>query len=528
MVEFDPVLLHEWLSRSARKSPDKCALVCAGRRWTYRTLDSHTDRLARALLSAGLGCQERVLIFLDSSAEAVISLYGVLKARGVFVMLDGSTKGPRLRYVLCNSGATTIITHTSKADVVRNALAGFKAGCRIVWVGPQEQIPSDLRDVSLAWDEIFAPSSNGDGHQGLPRCIDVDVASLIYTSATTGDPKGIISTHHNMVSAARSIIQYIGNEESDTILDVLPLSFDYGLYQVLMAFMFGGTVILERSFLYIHSILELIRKEGVTGFPIVPTIVAMLIKSVQLKEYDLRCLRYLTNTGAALPEKHIRYLRTSFPQAKVFSMFGLSECKRVSYLPPEHLDRIPGSVGQAIPNCEVFVVDPAGKPVAPGEIGELVVRGSNVMQGYWNDPATTQKTYRDGQYPADRRLYSGDYFRQDEQGFLYFLGRKDGMIKSGGHRVSPKEVENVICCLDGVAEAAVVGIDDEILGQAIKAFVVLSEGASLSETDILRHCRDNLELPKVPRFVELVEVLPKTTNGKINTKELRARELQTK
>lgn len=532
MVEFDPVLIHEWLSRSARRFPDKCALVCGGRRWTYRMLDLHTDRLVGALLSGGLGCQERVLIFLDSSAEAVIALYGTLKARGVFVMLDGTTKGPTLRYVLSNSGARTIITHVSKADAVQNALAGFEPGCRVIWVGPQEQIPPSLRDVSLAWDAIFAPSGSSDGHAvapvRLPRCIDVDIASLIYTSATTGDPKGIICTHHNMVSAARSIIQYLGNEEDDIILDVLPLSFDYGLYQVLMAFMFGGTVILERSFLYMHGILELIHREGVTGFPIVPTIVAMLVKSVQLNEYDLRSLRYLTNTGAALPEKHVRYLRTSFPQARIFSMFGLSECKRVSYLPPEHLDRIPGSVGQAIPNCEVFIVDPSGRPVAPGEVGELVVRGSNVMQGYWNDPETTQNTYRDGQYPADRRLYSGDYFRQDEQGFLYFLGRKDGMIKSGGHRISPKEVENVLCGLDGVAEAAVIGIDDEILGQAIKAFVVPSEGARLSEKDILKHCRDNLELPKVPRFVDLVEALPRTTNGKINMKELRARELQAK
>ncbi|MBN1507656.1 MAG: AMP-binding protein [Sedimentisphaerales bacterium] len=525
MIEFDPVLVHEWLSRSARRFPDKCALVCSEQRWTYRMLDSYTDRLARVLLSAGLESQERVLIFLDSSAEAVISLYGVLKARGVFVMLDGSTKAPRLQYVLDNSGATMIITHTSKADVVQNALAGVDPACRIVWVGPSDDVPSNLQEVSLAWDEVLESSAD---LSSLPRCIDVDIASLIYTSATTGDPKGIICTHHNMVSAARSIIQYIGNEESDVILDVLPLSFDYGLYQVLMAFMFGGTVVLERSFLYIHKVLELIRKEGVTGFPIVPTIIAMLMKSVRLEEYDLHTLRYMTNTGAALPETHIRYLRTSLPRVTLFSMFGLSECKRVSYLPPEHIDRIPGSVGQAIPNCEVSVVDASGRPVALGEVGELVVRGSNVMQGYWRDPETTARTYHPGCYPADRRLYCGDYFRQDEQGFLYFLGRKDGMIKSGGHRISPKEVENVLCGLAGVAEAAVIGVDDEILGQAIKAFVVPLEGISLSEMDVLRYCRENLELPMVPRYVELVASLPKTTNGKINMRELRAREMQIK
>jgi acyl-CoA synthetase (AMP-forming)/AMP-acid ligase II len=488
-------------------------------------LNVQTDRLARALLSAGLESQERVLIFLDSSAEAVISLYGVLKARGVFVMLDGSTKVPKLQYILDNSGATTIITHTSKAEVVQNALAGCDAACHIIWVGPPEDIPSSLCAVSQAWEGVFESSAD---LSSLPRCIDIDIASLVYTSATTGDPKGIICTHHNMVSAARSIIQYIGNEESDVILDVLPLSFDYGLYQVLMAFMFGGTVVLERSFLYIHKVLELIRKEGVTGFPIVPTIIAMLMKSVQLEQYDLSTLRYLTNTGAALPETHIRYLRTSFPQVTLFSMFGLSECKRVSYLPPEHIDRIPGSVGQAIPNCEVSVVDSSGRPVGPGEVGELVVRGSNVMQGYWRDPETTARTYHPGCYPADRRLFCDDYFRQDERGFLYFVGRKDGMIKSGGHRISPREVENVLCELAGVAEATVIGVEDEILGQAIKAFVVPVEGVNLSEMDVLRHCRENLELPMIPRYVELVASLPRTANGKIDVKQLRAREMQTK
>jgi long-chain acyl-CoA synthetase len=352
----------------------------------------------------------------------------------------------------------------------------------------------------------------------------VDLATLIYTSGSTGEPKGVMSTHHNMVSAARSIVQYIGNVEEDIILDVLPLSFDYGLYQVIMAFMFGGTVVLEKSFLYLHSILDRIVQEKVTGFPIVPTVVAMLLKMQDLSKYDLSSLRYMTNTGAALPVEHIRKLRNLFPHVTMISMFGLTECKRVSYLPPEELDQRPSSVGQAMPNCEVSVVDEDGNEVPPGETGELIIRGSNVMQGYWNDPVLTARAYRDGSYPAGRILYSGDYFRQDEKGFLYFLGRKDDMIKSKGERISAKEVENNICGMAGVTEAAVIGLPDEILGQAIKAYIVPAADAELTDKQVLKYCAEHMETFMVPKYIEFMDSLPKTPNGKIDKKQLKARE----
>jgi acyl-CoA synthetase (AMP-forming)/AMP-acid ligase II len=328
-----------------------------------------------------------------------------------------------------------------------------------------------------------------------------------------------------MISAARSIIQYVGNVEDDVILDVLPLSFDYGLYQVIMAFMFGGTVVLEKSVLYFHTILERIAQEKVTGIPIVPTIVAILLKMEGLTQYDFSTLRYITNTGAALPVEHIRRLRSMFPEITMFSMFGLTECKRVSYLPPEEIDRIPSSVGKAMPNCEVFVVDEDGSEVAPGETGELIIRGSNVMQGYWRDPGTTARTYRDGLYPSARILYSGDYFRKDEQGYLYFLGRKDDMIKSKGERISPKEVENSISEIEGVSEVAVLGVPDEIFGQAIKAYIVPAPDVDLAEKQVLKHCAANMETFMVPKYIEFMDSLPKTPNGKIDKKQLKSREV---
>ncbi|HIQ01481.1 MAG TPA: AMP-dependent synthetase, partial [Anaerolineales bacterium] len=355
-----------------------------------------------------------------------------------------------------------------------------------------------------------------------PSCpsIDIDLACLIYTSGTTGEPKGVMSTHANMAFAASSIIQYLENRPDDIVINVLPLSFDYGLYQLLMAFNFGGTLVLEQSFAYPAAVLRRIEEERVTGLPGVPTIFAMLLQ-MDLSRFDLSSLRYLTNTAAALPVEHIQRLREAFPQARLYSMYGLTECKRTLYLPPEELDRRPGSVGIPIPGTEVWIEDEAGNWLGPGEVGELVVRGSHVMQGYWGDPEETAKRYRPGRYPAERLLYTGDLFRMDEEGFLYFVARKDDIIKSRGEKVAPKEVESVLYRLPGVAEAAVIGVPDELLGQAIKAFIVCSDGHQLTEQDVLRHCRQHLEDFMLPRYVEFRPSLPKSPSGKIQKSALR-------
>ncbi|HIP86995.1 MAG TPA: AMP-dependent synthetase, partial [Anaerolineales bacterium] len=301
---------------------------------------------------------------------------------------------------------------------------------------------------------------------------------------------------------------------------VLPLSFDYGLYQLLMVFKFGGTLVLERSFAYPAAVLRRIEEEQVTGLPGVPTLFAMLLQ-MDLSRFDLSSLRYLTNTGAALPVEHIRRLREALPHARLYSMYGLTECKRALYLPPEELDRRPASVGIPIPGTEAWVEDEEGNRVGPEEIGELVIRGSHVMQGYWNDPEETAKRYRPGRYPAERLLYTGDLFWMDKEGFFYFVARKDDIIKSRGEKVAPKEVENVLYQLPGVVEAAVVGVPDELLGQAVKAFVVCGDGHTLTEQDVLRHCRQHLEDFMVPRCVEFRESLPKTPSGKIRRADLR-------
>jgi acyl-CoA synthetase (AMP-forming)/AMP-acid ligase II len=355
----------------------------------------------------------------------------------------------------------------------------------------------------------------------LKHCIDIDLAALIYTSGSTGRPKGVMLTHLNILSAATSITTYLENTPDDVILNVLPLSFDYGLYRVLMAFKIGGTIVLERSFTYPYALIQTILRENITGLPIVPTISSVLLQ-LDLSTIKLPSLRYITNTAAALPTEHIRRLRDVFPHVKIYSMYGLTECKRVSYLPPDQIASRPTSVGRGMPNEEVYIVDENGRKLPPGVVGELVVRGSNVMKGYWDLPAETDKMLKPGPLPGEKVLHTGDLFRMDEEGYLYFFGRKDDIIKTRGEKVSPKEVEDVLYALDGIAEAAVIGVPDEILGQAIRAVITLRETARLTEQDVLRHCSEHLESFMVPQSAVFVSSLATTASGKINKREVAA------
>jgi acyl-CoA synthetase (AMP-forming)/AMP-acid ligase II len=298
------------------------------------------------------------------------------------------------------------------------------------------------------------------------------------------------------------------------------MAFDYGLYQVLMAFKVGGTVVMEKSFVYPQQLINLIVREKVTGWPIVPMIAAILIRLKKLYTHDFSHLRYITSTSQALPPKHIEFLKKAFPAVKIYSMYGLTECKRATYLPPEQLAERPTSVGKAMPNTEAYIVDESGEVITEaGRPGELVVRGPHVMKGYWNLPEETARALRPGPY-GDKVLYSGDLFQQDAEGYLYFLGRKDDIIKTAGHMVSPREVENVLCEKEDVIEAAVIGVDDEILGKSIHAFVHLTDDAKSTPADIIKFCAERLEDFSVPKKVILCGALPRTSSGKIQKREL--------
>jgi long-chain acyl-CoA synthetase len=313
-------------------------------------------------------------------------------------------------------------------------------------------------------------------------------------------------------------MQYLQSDEADVVMGVLPLSFDYGLYQVFMTFGCGGTLVLEKSFAYPAEVLQHVAHERVTGLPGVPTLFAMLL-NMDLSPYDLSSLRYITNTAAALPPSHITELRRKFPGVTLYSMYGLTETKRTLYLPPEQLDRRPASVGIAIPGTEVWIEDAAGHRLGPEEIGELVVRGRHVMRGYWKAPLETAQRFRPGPLPGERVCYTGDLFRMDADGYMYFVGRTDDIIKSRGHKVAPKEIETVLYGIPGVVEAGVVPVPDAILGQAIKAVVAVVDG-QLTQAQVLAHCRQHLDDHMIPKYVEFRDTLPKTASGKIDRLDL--------
>ncbi|MCX5834891.1 MAG: AMP-binding protein, partial [Deltaproteobacteria bacterium] len=507
------MLLQSFLEESARLHPRKIALVHRDARLTYVEINRRANQVAALLRAQGIRRGDRVAIFLDNSVESVVSLFGILKADAVFVMLSPQLKAPKLEYILNNCGAKALVSDVSRLNAASGVLPNVSSLESVVFTGDHKKIKPDLHRNLIPWNAI---ESLKDAQWVKPANIDIDLASIIYTSGSTGNPKGVMLTHHNMVSAATSITTYLENAPDDIVINGLPLSFDYGLYQVLMAFKTGGTLVLEKSFVYPYEVLKRVVEEKVTGFPGVPTIFAILLQMKDLKKYDLGSLRYITNTAAALPVKHIQQIRETFPQAKLYSMYGLTECKRVSYLPPEELGRRPDSVGKCMPNMEGWVVDEDGNRLGPGVVGELVVRGPNVMKGYWGDPDGTDEVLKPGMLPGEKVLYTGDLFRTDEEGFLYFVGRKDDMIKTRGERVSPKEVENAIHELEGVDEVAVIPVPDEILGSAIKAFIVPRNGYRLTEKNVLSHCKRYLEEFVIPKYFEFRDSLPKNPSGKID------------
>jgi amino acid adenylation domain-containing protein len=511
--------LEEVLELSAERVPNKTALVCGDRRLTYLEVDRECARLAHALMASGVERGDRVAVYLDNSVEAVLSIFGILRAGAVFLVVNPTTKSEKLTYILNNCRARTLITHAKKLDLIRSCWEQTPHLESVVIAGgvppPGRHGTKQVRSL-----EDFLAEHGPSDRSLAKRCIDIDLAALIYTSGSTGHPKGVMMTHLNMVTAARSITQYLENTSDDIILSALPLSFDYGLYQVIMGFLTGATIVLEPSFAYPQLIVNRLLSEHVTGFPLVPTMAAMLLQMKGLGPGRFPRLRYITNTAAALPPAHIERLRAMFPNTAIYSMYGLTECKRVAYLPPNQLTIRPTSVGKAIPNTEVYIVDERGERVGPGTVGELVVRGTHVMKGYWERPEETDRVLKPGPLPGERVLYTGDLFRMDADGYLYFVGRKDDIIKTRGEKVSPREVEAALYSLPEVKEAVVVGVSDPILGQAIKAVVVLAQDATLTERDVMRHCAARLEDFMVPKSVEFRSSLPKTSTGKISRRDL--------
>jgi amino acid adenylation domain-containing protein len=497
--------LDDDLRAVAAAAPEREAIVAGERRITYAELDRAVDAFATALQAHGIERGERVALVLPNGVEAAIAIYGVLRAGAAFSPLNPTIKADKLGYVLSNCDAAAVVCDGALAQLVADARAHAPSVRHVVATGDAGG------DGLLSFDQLAA----GDARP-VRGALEVDLASIIYTSGSTGDPKGVTLTHRNMTFACGSLSEYLELTPDDRILCVVPLSFDYGLYQLLMSVHAGATLVLEKGFTFPGRVVELLESERITGLPGVPTVFQVLVSLRGLAERELPHLRYLTNTAAALPVETILEIRRTFPRARLYSMYGLTECKRVSYLPPEQLDVRPGSVGIAIPGTEVWIEDDAGRVAAAGEVGELMVRGAHVMQGYWNDPETTAKRLKPGRWPWERVLATGDLFRADDEGYLYFVGRTDDIIKSRGEKVAPREVEDALHRAPGVHAAAVVGVDDPLLGTAIHAFVVAKDGAELDPVALRRHCAAQLEDYKVPQRIVVRETLPQTPNGKVD------------
>ncbi|WP_219008447.1 class I adenylate-forming enzyme family protein [Aquimarina litoralis] len=512
--------MQNFLEESVRLFPNKIAVVTGKNRFTFSEIQNHSDSLAIYLQSVGVKRGDRIVLQLGNTIEAVISFWAVLKVGAIVIPVGTELKSNKLEYILNNSGAIVFIS--AKDTVVLHTEIIHKSKLvKVIVANKDEQLNEDLfidfSDTLEEHNQNLKPS-------GL---ISIDLAAIIYTSGSTGEPKGVMLSHANMIAATNSLNAYLDYQQNDKVLCALPLSFDYGLYQMIMSNSKGATLLLEKESSWPIFLLKTIEKEQATVLPAVPTMIMLLYEQSKKYNFDLSSIRVVTNTGAALLPSNIEMIKKLFIKADIFSMYGLTECKRCTYLPPKEIDAKPNSVGVAIPNTELWVVDERGNRIdTPNTIGQLVIRGATVMQGYWKKPDKTSEKLKPGIYPGERVLYTGDYCSIDENGYLYFKGRMDHMINSRGIKVSPKEVEDYLNTISGINSAVVTGVPHQDYGEALFAFVVLEEGFAISENDILVQCKEKLEIYKIPEHLKIINSIPKTPNGKFNVIELKNKALQ--
>jgi long-chain acyl-CoA synthetase len=493
------LIIADFLRISAKAHPEKAALSFEGKHHTYGDLDAMTDRIAGRMRDMGIAKGDRVLIGTGNVPQTVLSIFGAAKCGAIFVPINPRLKEEKVRSIIrkCEPGLA-IIEGTTLPESVPIIVSLYDGAGEVL----------HFKDLITGGSESLPPGPT-----------DIDVAAIMFTSGSTGEQKGVTLTNGNIDSASDSIIRYLENVPEDVIIDPIPLSFDYGLYQVLMGFKFGGRVVLERSFVFFNNLLQRVGEEGVTGFPLVPSMAEIILSKCRSEDYDLSSIRYVTNTAQALNPATIKGLQEFFKGARIYSMYGLTECKRASYLDPDKLSRKPTSVGMAIPNTEIFIIDEERRRVPePGKVGELVVKGPHVMVGYWNDPESTAKVIIDAEDPRDRALLTGDLFSFDEEGDYYYVGRKDEMLKIGGEKASPIEVERAIGGIKGVSSCVVIGVPDDLMGNALVAVVVASDG--VDETEVKRACAEKLERHLVPKRIAFAKDLPLTQNGKVDRKSV--------
>ena len=497
-----PMLLHDLLQ--GREHPgDRHAVVHGERSHTYCDLTRAVEALAGRLAACGLGRGDRVAIYLPKSFDECVAIFAASRANAVLVPVNPSLKPAQVRHIVVDCGARVLLSSAAMLGKLEGAL-------------------DDLGDLQV----LLCDDDGCDKVAAAPpaTAIAEDLAAILYTSGSTGRPKGVMLSHRNLLAGTRIVRTYLGIGPEERILSILPFSFDYGLNQLLTAVEQRATLVLF-EFRIGDELVRALSRYRISGLAGVPTIWALLTRAAPtLARTPLPHLRYITNSGGAVPTATVKRLRQLLPSTRIYLMYGLTEAFRSTFLPPEEVDRRPASIGRAIPECEVFPLTADGRRARPGEPGILVHRGPTVSLGYWNRPEDTARVLRPNPLlPASRGgdvvCWSGDLVVEDEEGFLTFVARDDAMIKSSGYRISPSEVEEVLMAAGGLREVAVIGLSDEWIGQKVHAVAVADSGP-LDTAAILRDAASKLPVYMVPQSIELVSTLPTTPNGKVDYKRL--------
>lgn len=475
------------LQASVRQRTSAEVLVAGDVRMCYGALWQAVLRIADGLRAAGVMPGTRVGLLLENSPEYVACYYGVHAAGGVVVALNPVARAVEVVGCLRHCDAKLLVIELTHPQ--REAIAGALPECQM-----------------LSPDVLLAGNANTSCKEPTPDA----PAAIIYTSGTTGRPKGVTLSHRNLDSNVQSILAYLALNAQDVIVNVLPFHYSYGNSVLHTHLAVGGRLILDRSMVYPHAVLEAMAVERATGFSGVPSTYAVLLSRTRPSEYDLSSLRYLTQAGGAMAPELTRRVREAFPHARLFVMYGQTEATaRLAYLPPERLEEKLGSVGIAIPGVELDIRDEQGNTVTEGVTGEIWARGENIMLGYWKDAQATSEVM------AGEWLKTGDLAHRDRDGYIYIDGRRSEMIKCGAHRISPLEIEEAIAEMPGVEEVACTGMPDDLLGQVVKAVIVPRAGCTITAMEVQRHCRERLPAYKVPRCVEFATTLPRTASGKV-------------
>lgn len=515
-----PYLVHQLLSKSAQQAADSPAIVHKKTTYSYQQLNDLVQQQARALLSLSLKPQQRVAVFLPKQLETVSSFLAISLAGGVFVPINPVLKAEQVAYILNDCNVSILISSKSRLANLAPHLAACPDLHSVVSVDDLGETHNGTQQ-RLSWQDFLQRATT---FQTLPSRIDTDMAAILYTSGSTGKPKGVVLSQRNLVTGAKSVSEYLSITNSDRLLAVLPFSFDYGLNQLLSALLNGACCVLL-DYLLARDVLTTLEQQRITGLAAVPSLWVQLAK-LDWSPHINSHLRYLTNSGGKMPLSVLTAIRQRVPNGQFFLMYGLTEAFRSTYLTPDQLDKRPDSIGKAIPNADILVVRPDGSRCAPHEEGELVHRGSLVAMGYWNDPIKTAQRFKPaplqtaGLPLTEIAVWSGDNVTMDAEGFLYFVGRNDDMIKTSGYRVSPTEIEEVLYHSGWVKEAAAIGVPHEVLGQAIIALISLVPARQYDEHELEKHCQTHLPHFMQPTQIIVLAQLPKNPNGKIDRKIL--------